>query len=65
MFVLWDNVPGCGYTTQVSTGADGKAALGLPSLPAGPLLQAFFSGTIVLNPWAAPTDQAAELRTPS
>ncbi len=52
-----DLLPGAGFTRQVSTGFDGRAALGpVPSLTPGVYkVRAYFTGSITLNPWATPT----------
>ena len=56
--VVWNTLnPGLGFTRQVSTGFDGRAALGpIPSLTPGVYsLTAYFSGTFTLNPWVSPS----------
>jgi hypothetical protein len=55
--VVWNSLnPGLGFTKQVSTGFDGRAALGpIPLLTPGIYtLTAYFSGTFTLNPWISP-----------
>ncbi|MEO8468989.1 MAG: hypothetical protein ABI573_04910 [Chloroflexota bacterium] len=53
IFVVGD-VTHPGIARQVSTGFDGRAALGpVPALPAGGYaVSAFYSGTVTLDPWA-------------